>query len=194
MAAFDQQLFQLINQQWIHPLLDSFFVTITSKDFWTAPAVAAIIYLLFFNAKRGRIVFVLLLLTVSFTDSIAYKVIKPGIKRYRPCHALENTRVLEKCGGKWSMPSNHAANFFAAATILGLFYRRGRLTFFTVAVLSGAYSRIYVGKHYPGDVLAGALFGMAAAFLFYYFWVMIRVRLEKQNKYSLSLTVPKIID
>lgn len=190
LAAWDLKLFRLINGEWVHPWLDKFFPVFTSEDFWLIPVLAAMIFLLFFNARRGRIVFVLLLLSISFTDSIAYRVLKPGIGRMRPCRELENVRVLEKCGGKFGMPSNHAANFFAAAGILGLFYRRGRKYFFTVAFLAGVYARIYVGKHYPGDVIAGALFGVAAAYAFYYLWVALRLRLEKQEKYHLSLNKP----
>ncbi len=187
-SQLDLSLFHLINQQLSNPYLDRFFITITSRDFWIVPLAAILIYLLFFNARRGRIVFVLLVLTISFTDSLSYRVLKPAIGRVRPCYALDSVRVLENCGGRWSMPSNHAANFFAAATLLSLFYRRRRFTFFTLAFLAGGYSRVYVGKHYPGDVLAGALIGIFSALIFYYIWIMLRTRLEKKNKFYLSLS------
>jgi len=190
LANLDLALFRLINLKWIHPWADRFFVSFTSEDFWLWPLLSLIVFLLFFHGRRGRLLFLLLLISVSLTDSIAYRVLKPGIGRLRPCKTLEDVRVLEKCGGKYSMPSNHAANFFAAATLLSLFFRRARWLFFSIAFLAGAYARVYVGKHWPGDVLAGALFGVLTALAIYYLWVMLRLRLEKQERYFLSLNHP----
>ena len=184
----DLYLFKLINLTLIHPVLDGFCVMITGKQFWLIPGIVLIAFLVFFNGKRGRIVFVLLLLSVSLSDMSTYRWLKPTFKRLRPCHQLEDVRSLEKCRGKWGMPSNHAANFFAAALILSLFYRRFVYLFYSIAFLSGAYSRIYVGKHFPGDVLVGALWGTLIAIVVYYSWVVIRTRLEKQEKYFMSLS------
>ncbi len=197
----DYQLFILINQKLIHPILDIFFVLITGKLFWIAPLLAFIIFALFFDNKRGKIVLVLLIITVGFTDFSAYNWLKPNIKRVRPSRAmkyyeivnsntkmaLENIRILTGKGGKWSLPSNHATNFFAVATLLAIFYFKYRYYYFLSAFLVG-YSRIYVGKHYPLDVFLGMFYGIFIALLFYYFWVIIRTRLEKKENYSLSIT------
>lgn len=72
--------------------------------------------------------------------------------------ALENIRRLDGFGGRWSFPSNHAANFFTIAAVLTFFYRKRRYIPWLIAILV-AYSRVYVGRHYPLDVLAGAAWG-----------------------------------
>lgn len=72
--------------------------------------------------------------------------------------ALEHIRRLDGYGGRWTFPSNHAANFFTLAAVLTFFYRKRRWIPLFIAVLV-AYSRVYVGRHYPLDVLAGAILG-----------------------------------
>ena len=196
----DYQLFFIINQKLIHPVLDVFFVLITGKIFWIVPLLVFLIFAIFFDKKRGRTILVLMILVVSFTDYSASNWLKPNIKRIRPSrvmryyktvspkmsNALENIRILTGRGGKWSMPSNHASNFFAAATLLAIFYFRYRYLYFISAFLVG-YSRIYIGKHYPFDIFIGMIYGIFIALLFYYFWVIIRTRLEKKENYSLSI-------
>jgi len=138
-------------------------------------------------------VIILIVFSIGLTDFTIYRYLKPNIKRLRPSHTLEkskvlnqnqifslsNIRILTGRGGKWSMPSNHAANSFAFAMILALFYKRYRMWYFFIAFLVG-YSRVYVVKHYPFDIIIGMIYGIAIALLFYYFWLMIRTRLENQ--------------
>ena len=95
--------------------------------------------------------------------------IKQVIGRIRPCNALDGVRLLVGCTQSFSMPSNHAANVFAAA--VSLYYltrksvsRAGAGYLFLLAFLI-SYSRAYVGVHYPADILAGALFGAGIALL-----------------------------
>lgn len=187
--ALDVWLFHWLNQILTHPVLDAFFVLLGKDSTWILPLLALVLWLSFFEKKRGRIALVLLLLTITFTDMSSYRVWKPTFGRLRPCHQLEDTRLLLKCGGKYGMPSNHAVNFFALSTMIGLFYPRQRRYWFALAVIA-AYSRVYLGKHFPGDVFVGALYGIFSAYLFFYFWVMIRVRLEKREVYTLSLHKP----
>jgi undecaprenyl-diphosphatase len=87
----------------------------------------------------------------------------------RPCHELENVRLLVSCGGKHGFPSSHAANTFAAAITFAYFYRRYAGLFVTFSLLVG-FSRIVVGVHYPGDVLGGFFWGylIATGFLLIY--------------------------
>ena len=84
------------------------------------------------------------------------------VGRERPCVALEDVRLVMGMKSSLSFPSAHAANIFGAATALTMFYRRWAGAFFAVAVCVG-YSRVYVGVHYPSDVLGGAVLGTGTA-------------------------------
>lgn len=103
-----------------------------------------------------------LALTILATDQLNSSVIKELIERIRPCHTLGDVRLLVDCGGGKSMPSSHAANNFAAALVLSIFFRRETLLFFFIAVLM-ALSRVYVGVHYPADIIVGAVVGLLMA-------------------------------
>ena len=116
------------------------------------------------NAKAWAFI-LLSILTVAITDSVTAQVFKPLFGRLRPCHdpgIQPFIRSLVDCGGLYSMPSNHAANHFALAAFW--FYSIRRMTgkkwrwlWFWAAII--CYAQVYVGKHYPFDVLAGATFG-----------------------------------
>ncbi|MEK7742010.1 MAG: glycosyltransferase family 39 protein, partial [Nitrospirota bacterium] len=100
--------------------------------------------------------------------------------RIRPCHALEGARILVGCTNSFSMPSNHAANSFAI--ILALSYISGkwvRWIALTVALLV-SFSRVYIGVHYPSDVLVGALTGIAVSILVikFYEWASVRYKFK----------------
>jgi len=161
---FDTILFQFLNHLIAHPLWDGFWVIITTQKYWMAPLLAVWIALLWKGGRRDRIAALLVLLAIGASDVISARVLKPGIGRVRPCHALENVRLLVSCGGRHGFPSSHAANAFAAASTLAFFYRRYSRYFFAAALLVGL-SRIFVGVHYPGDVLGGFILGSLCALL-----------------------------
>ena len=97
--------------------------------------------------------------------------------RLRPCHepALEGMvhLVNNKCGGKYGFVSSHAANTFGVATLLFFWVRKSWFTSLMVLwALLVAYSRIYLGVHYPGDVLFGSLLGLACGWLVYYLFML----------------------
>ena len=161
----DTRLFQFLNHLVAHPIWDGFWVTITTQKYWMAPLLVVWLVLLWRGGRRDRVAALLVLLAIGASDAISARVLKPGIGRVRPCHELENVRLLVSCGGKHSFPSNHAANAFAATVTLSFFYRRYAGYFLSAALLVGL-SRIFVGVHYPGDVLGGFIVGSLCAGLF----------------------------
>lgn len=162
---YDTILFQFLNHLIVNPIWDRFIVIVTTQKYWTVPLLVLVMGLVWKGGRRGRVAVVLALLAVAAADSISARVLKPGIGRVRPCHELENVRLLISCGGKHSFPSSHAANSFAVAVTLAFFYRRYTVFAIAVAGLVGL-SRVFVGVHYPGDVLGGFILGSLCAFLF----------------------------
>ena len=152
------------------PWLDPVMVLITGRDVWI-PFYALLIGWLAFQYRKRAVGMVLTLaVAVALSDQTASALLKPLTHRLRPCHTpgLENIihPVLE-CGGLYGFASSHAANTFALATglwlLLGQQYPVVRWVFLWAVIVS--YSRIYVGAHYPLDVLAGAGIGVLAALL-----------------------------
>jgi undecaprenyl-diphosphatase len=109
-------------------------------------------------------------LAVSASDFFASTILKPLIKRLRPSHepALQNlVRTLKDySGSEYGMASSHAANAFAFSMILWLFFHKKIKFLWLIFVWSFtvAYSRVYIGVHYPSDILVGAIIGIGCAY------------------------------
>lgn len=160
---FDIYLFNLINGTLYLKALDRFFVMITTQSNWNITFIILGLWLLFKGGKTGRVAIFILAITILLSDQLSSSVLKPLIERVRPCHTMENIRLLVNCGAGMSFPSSHAVNNFAGAFILTYFYKNLRYVFYVIALLV-AYSRVYVGVHYPADIVAGALIGTFVAF------------------------------
>jgi undecaprenyl-diphosphatase len=173
LQGIDVALFRFGNDAVANPVGDWFFPTITEiKNFYIIYAVL-LLGLMIFGRKRGVTAVALLLLTITISDQLSSFVIKPLVGRIRPCHVLEDVRLLVGCGGGKSFPSSHAVNNFAMAVLLAHFYPVARPWLLLWAALV-SYSRVYVGVHYFSDILAGALVGtfIAAAVAWSWEWSM----------------------
>jgi len=167
----DHALFDFINQQLANPVLDVLFPLLREKTTWI-PLYVVWAFLLWrgYGWRRTLYLLVCVAIVLTVADQLAASVFKPWIGRLRPCaepSVAEQARILVGCGGKFGFPSNHATNHFAVATVLSLTWIRrwpGRAAIFLWAA-SISIAQVYVGKHYPGDVVAGALFGSTVAFL-----------------------------
>ena len=167
----DKSLFLFLNGL-NSPLWDWIMVGISYK-FTFVPLYAAVIY--FFFKKYGRSGFLILIMAVAsiaLADQISSGVIKDMVGRLRPSHNPEFTQVIhlvfERRGGLYGFVSSHAANSFAFAMFtLLLFRERWYTIFILVWAVIVSYSRIYLGLHYPGDILGGAVVGLLSGLLCY---------------------------
>lgn len=178
----DRKILYLINDYLSNPIFDLFFVTITNEDLWAIPVIIGILILAFKGGNRARIAIGIIFIATGLTDLTVVEVIKPAIARLRPSHTMGDTiNVLIGRGGKYGFVSAHAANIFCATTILSYFYDQWKKPLFFLAV-SVSISRVYVGVHYPGDVLFGGLYGYGIAWLFITIWVLIKMRELKRGR------------
>jgi undecaprenyl-diphosphatase len=158
--GLDRWLFHIINDSWHNAVFDAVMPFITDFSNFVIPLAVAWLALLIFGGRKGRIAAVVLALTFAITDSTASRIVKPLVGRERPCVALEGVRLVIGMKNTLSFPSTHAVNLFGAATVLTMFYRRWWAAFFAVAACVG-YSRVYLGFHYPSDVIGGGMMGAA---------------------------------
>ena len=171
---------------WVHDhhndIFDLIMPIITDADNWVLPILVLIFYLGFKGEKRGKITLVLLIFALALTDSICAQLLKPFFERIRPSHLdLDGLQLRVFKGGKWSMPSNHAANIFTFAVILSYFYEKYKMPLFLLAYLI-AFSRVYVGVHYLGDVIIGSIFGYALGWMVLTLWVILKMRELKRRQ------------
>lgn len=176
LIQLDEQLFLYLNGLGTSTF-DAFWLFITGK--WNAIPMYAILLVVLYKKlqlKKTLITIVLIAVLITCTDQLA-NLFKHGFERFRPCHnesLVDLMRLVkEHCGGRYSYFSAHAASSMALAVFLGnvlksevkyLFY------FLIVWALLVGYSRIYIGVHFPADVITGFFLGTIIALLLYKLW------------------------
>ncbi|MCC6503229.1 MAG: phosphatase PAP2 family protein [Deltaproteobacteria bacterium] len=162
---FDIEVFRFINTGMTAPFLDTVMTFVTDKMNFLGAVIVAAALIWILGKRQDRIGLVVLVLLVISSDLVA-NAMKHYFMRLRPCHTIEGVRLLVGCGKAFSMPSSHAVNIFSAMAFLTARYRKFWPVFMAIALIV-AYSRVYVGAHYPTDVMAGAVLGTVMALIFY---------------------------
>lgn len=152
------------------PAGDAVMIFASNRTVWFPAYGLLIAGLIYLFRRRAWLLLPLLMLTVALADSISSRLFKPFFARLRPCHEERLAALLhlpDGCGGQFGFLSSHAANSVALSVFLALVLPAGRfrglkgLVFLWAALLS--YSRMYLGAHYPSDVLGGAAVGALLA-------------------------------
>ncbi len=159
----DQWLFLVINRGAQNDLFDAVMPAISEKRYALVPAAALIAFIGWRGGRRAWPWLAVAGLALALTDSTA-NLLKHLVMRIRPCHVVAGVHLLGGCTQSFAMPSNHAANMAALATVAWVGAPRWGWLLAILAALVG-YSRIYLGVHYPADVLVGFLQGAASALL-----------------------------
>src|SRR6266850_1062260 len=169
LLKLDVDVFRLINENGSNPLFDQIMPFVSGNAFFYPAIVILGVLLICKGRSRGIICILMLALTVGLCDGWICRLIKEVVARPRPFFTLSDVHCLIGKGGSFSMPSSHAANWFAGAMVMAVYFRRS-LWFMLPTACLVSYSRVYNGVHYPSDVLVGALVGagFAAAVL----WVI----------------------
>lgn len=179
----DSAIFLMLNS-FHHPAMDTVMYAVSGKWTWI-PLYVAILYVMIIRIgwKSGLFLFLCIVATIACSDQICASVIRPVVGRLRPSN-LDNpisqfVHIVDGYrGGRYGFPSCHGSNTFALATIISLSLRSMRLSVILYYwALLNCYSRIYLGVHYPGDLVVGGMIGMLSGYLFYTIYRLSAARL-----------------
>ena len=183
LIALDTEVFFCINQTH-HPVADWIFWGLSQGWSWTIFLVGIIILITLRKyPKTWFLILIGIALCFLFSDRISVMCFKEVFMRLRPCHALEGVRLFDgHCGGQYGFISSHSANAFTLALFLSLTYKN--IKYFPLLMISWAvlvaYSRTYLGVHYPGDILCGAIVGIGLGCLVYFLVSKLKLFLERR--------------
>ena len=162
---YDQELFLLINQVFSNVFFDWLMPILRNPYTWAPLYLFLIIFLIRNYKKKGMVMLVFFILTFALADSISSSLIKPEVMRIRPCNDVvfkDQVKLRVRCGSGYSFPSSHATNHFALGVFLLVIFRKRWKPIIWLSLgwaASISFAQIYVGVHYPIDIIAGAILG-----------------------------------
>ncbi|WP_244825564.1 phosphatase PAP2 family protein [Carboxylicivirga linearis] len=180
LIEIDKDLLMFLNSHF-STYWDNFFWMFTSKEVWI-PLYLSIAYVLFKNhGIKGLVTLLFFGLLVALCDQISTNVFKEGFERLRPSHDEELKYLVHlingKRGGSYGFVSSHATNSFGLAMLSSLLFRNKAYTFIIFAWAAiNSYSRIYMGVHFPGDIIGGCLLGIILARIVYEIYLRVITR------------------
>ncbi|HEX4121695.1 MAG TPA: glycosyltransferase family 39 protein [Verrucomicrobiae bacterium] len=160
LQSLDVSLFRFINSSLSNPFFDKLMPFVSDSPWFACILIAISIWLMCGGGARGRICVLMLVAALCIGNWLIVDTLKHAVGRVRPFHVLDGVHLRIGMGDSFSMPSSHSANWFSAALILFVYFRRSIWAMLPLAVLV-AFSRIYNGVHYPSDTLAGAALGVS---------------------------------
>lgn len=164
----DQKLFIIIHEAMANPVLDSILLLVRDAKTWIPLYLFYIVIVIKNHARKGLYILAITALLVVLTDQFSAGLMKPFFERLRPCHnpdLSQHIRNIINCGGQYGFISSHATNHFGLAVFFSWFFHSIygfnfiRWIFYGWAGLI-CFAQVYVGKHYPSDVLCGAMAGL----------------------------------
>jgi undecaprenyl-diphosphatase len=169
----DEALLLWINQGWAHPWLDVFFTWVSQRETFSFPLLGVILVLSVLRFRGDGLRLWLVLIVVIGVADLTGNMIKKATAQPRPCYEIADqvrqptSTTPGPCGANLTgMPSNHAMNFFAATLFLVTVLRIRGATLTLVAIAAAvSISRIYLGDHYPGQVIVGIVLGSLIGFV-----------------------------
>ena len=183
LVSLDTQSFLWLNSHH-SPFWDKIMWFISGKVEWLPLYLILIGYIIYRYRWQSIAIIAAVILAITLTDQLAVKAFKEVFERLRPGHNPEIQHLVhivnDYRGGSYGFVSNHAANSFALAMFLSFLFsnKNFSIVIFTWAILV-SYSRIYIGVHYPGDIVGGALLGMLIGWSIYQIYTLLlkKVRL-----------------
>lgn len=166
LLQWDQLVFEFINQQFTNGFFDSLMPLLRDKHIWV-PVYIFLLAFLWINYKmEGVAVSLFIILAIVISDQTSSSFIKHLVERVRPCNDAafqDQVRLIVDCGPGYSFTSSHATNHFTLSAILASLFGR-RFIWVSIVVYAWAfiisYAQVYVGVHYPLDIVSGALLGI----------------------------------
>ena len=183
--SLDTQLFTWLNS-FHSPFFDTLMWTLSAKETWIPLYICITVLLFVKNWKQALIILLTMAICITLADQISSTVIKEVVARPRPSHndVLTGTiHILNNYrGSPFGFVSSHAANTFAFITLLAMIIRNHYFMIVgTVWASAVTYSRIYLGVHYPGDIIGGIAVGVLSAMAAYTLYKMTISNLERRK-------------